>query len=207
MTVTEIAEVSKSRKKIWIDEEFAFVLYSSELRVYGIAKDKEITEESYRRIMTELLPKRAKLRAMNLLQKRAYTTRELEDKLIMGGYPGQIVREAIEYVASFHYVDDDSYACDYITCSREKKSKRRIFQELAAKGIPADMAEQAWEQTVGEDTDLLEREQILHLLQKKKFSAEEATPKDKQKMMAFLYRKGFSAENIRNALLLDITSI
>ena len=31
MTVTEITEVSKSRKKIWIDEEFAFVLYYCEL--------------------------------------------------------------------------------------------------------------------------------------------------------------------------------
>ena len=207
MTVTDITEVSKSRKKVWIDEEFAFVLYQSELRTYGIAKGEEITEESYRTIMTELLPKRAKLRAMNLLQSRAYTTSQLEDKLVMGGYPEQIVQEAIEYVSSFNYLNDGRYACDFIECNRDKKSKRRIFQDLATKGISGDIVEEAWSQTVGEDQDELEREQILHWIRKKNFSAEEASPKDKQKMMAFLYRKGFTIENIRNALLLDITSI
>jgi len=207
VTVTEITEISKSRKKIWIDEEFAFVLYSKELKTYGIARDKEITEESYHTIMTELLPKRAKLRAMNLLQGRSYTARELEDKLVMGGYPGQVVQEAIEYVASFNYINDGRYACDYIECNRDKKSKRRIFRDLAAKGISGDIAEEAWERTVEEEENELEREQILRWLQKKNFSADEASPKDKQKMSAFLYRKGFAIENIRNALLLDITSI
>lgn len=207
MTVTEITEISKSRRKIWIDEEFAFVLYSGELRSYGIDRDKEITEETYHTIMAELLPKRAKLRAMNLLQKRSYTVSQLRDKLIMGGYPEQIAQEAIDYVASFHYVNDEGYACDFIECNKDKKSKRRIFQDLAAKGISGDIAEAAWEETAGEDSDKLEKEQILHWIEKKNFDAETASPKDKQKMMAFLYRKGFMAENIRNALLLDITSV
>lgn len=207
MTVTEITEVSKSRKKIWIDEEFAFVLYNGELRSYGIEQDKEISEEAYHAIMTQLLPKRAKLRAMNLLQRRSYTVDQLKDKLAMGGYPGVIVEEAIEYVASFNYVNDERYACDFIECNKEKKSKRRIFQDLAARGISGELAQAAWEQTAGEDAGELEKEQILHWIQKKNFDSRAASPKEKQKMMAFLYRKGFSADNIRNALLLDITSI
>lgn len=200
MTVTEITEISKSRRKIWIDEEFAFVLYSSELRSYGIARDKEITEEAYHTIMAELLPKRAKLRAMNLLQKRSYTVSQLKVKLIMGGYPEQIAQEAIDYVASFHYVNDEGYACDFIECNKDKKSKRRILQDLAARGISGDTAEAAWEETAGEDSDELEKEQILHWIEKKNFDAEAASPKDKQKMMAFLYRKGFATDNIRKVL-------
>lgn len=207
MTVTEITEVSKSRKKVWIDEEFAFVLYSGELRAYGIVKGQEMAEETYQTIMSELLPKRAKLRAMNLLQRRSYTAKELEDKLTMGGYPGQIVQEAIAYVASFNYINDDRYASDYIEYNRDKKSRRRIFQDLTAKGIPEDAVANAWESVVGEDQNDLEREQIIHWIQKKNFSVSEASPKDKQKMTAFLYRKGFTIENIRNVLLLDITSI
>lgn len=203
MTVTEITEISKSRKKIWIDEEFAFVLYSGELRDYGIAQGEEVTQEAYHSIMTELLPKRAKLRAMNLLQKRSYTVGQLKDKLVMGGYPGQIAQEAIDYVASFNYVNDEGYVRDYIECNKEKKSKRRIFQDLAAKGISGDIAEAAWEETAGEDSDELEKEQILHWIEKKNFDAETASPKDKQKMMAFLYRKGFSADNISNTLLIS----
>ena len=190
MTVTEITEISKSRRKIWIDEEFAFVLYSGELKTYGIARDQEMTEEAYHEIMTQLLPKRAKLRAMNLLQKRSYSVSQLRDKLVMGGYPAQVVQEAIEYVASFNYVNDDSYACDFIECSKEHKSKRR-----------------AWEQMAGEDEEGLEREQIRRWIEKKHFSPETASPKEMRSMTAFLYRKGFTIDNIRSALLLDITSI
>lgn len=68
MIVTKITEVSKSRKKIEIDGEFAFVLYKGELSVYGIKENCEIKEEDYQGIMTKILPKRAKLRAMNLLK-------------------------------------------------------------------------------------------------------------------------------------------
>ena len=207
MTVTEITEISKSRRKIWIDEEFAFVLYSGELKTYGIAQDQEMTEEAYHEIMTQLLPKRAKLRAMNLLQKRSYSVSQLRDKLVMGGYPAQVVQEAIEYVASFNYVNDDSYACDFIECSKEHKSKRRIFQDLGARGISGEIAERAWEQMAGEDEEGLERVQIRRWIEKKHFSPETASPKEMRSMTAFLYRKGFTIDNIRSALLLDITSI
>ena len=36
MTVTKITEISKSKLKITIDEEFAFVLYKGELSAYKI---------------------------------------------------------------------------------------------------------------------------------------------------------------------------
>ena len=41
MIVTDIVEFDKKRKKVYIDGEFAFVLYSGELRDYDIKKDKE----------------------------------------------------------------------------------------------------------------------------------------------------------------------
>ena len=45
------------------------------------------------------------------------------------------------------------------------------------------------------------------LLRKKNYDPEIATNKEKQKMSAFLYRKGFNMDTIRRALLLDITTI
>ena len=207
MRVTRIEECSKARVRIFLEEEFSFVLYKGELRSCRIAEGEELEEEILREIMTQLLPKRAKLRAMNLLQKRSYSVSQLRDKLVMGGYPAQVVQEAIEYVASFNYVNDDSYACDFIECSKEHKSKRRIFQDLGARGISGEIAERAWEQMAGEDEEGLEREQIRRWIEKKHFSPETASPKEMRSMTAFLYRKGFTIDNIRSALLLDITSI
>ena len=77
MIVTGIEEMTKSRSKISIDGEFAFVLYKGELRHFHLLEGEEISEEDYEHIMKEILPKRAKLRAMNLLLKKDYTTSQL----------------------------------------------------------------------------------------------------------------------------------
>ena len=87
MRVTEIAEVSRSRMRISTDEEFTFVLYRGELHRLHIRQGEEIEEDALRAIREEILPKRAKLRAMNLLKNRDYTVRQLRDKLKEGGYP------------------------------------------------------------------------------------------------------------------------
>lgn len=207
MTVTGIKEITKSRMKIDIDGAFAFVLYKGELRIYGIKENQELSEENYQKILIEVLPKRAKLRAMNLLKSRAYTAFQLREKLEAGGYPKKIIEEAIDYVASFGYVNDSQYAMDFIEYNKEKKSKNRIFMDLYKKGISKELIEEAWKDAVGVDRQELEKEQIIHWIKKKNFPLETASLREKQKMMAFLYRKGFTNELIRSVLLLDITTI
>ena len=41
MTVTKIEEVTKAKCRIEIDQEFAFVLYKGELRMYHIREGEE----------------------------------------------------------------------------------------------------------------------------------------------------------------------
>ena len=206
MIITKITEITKSRVKVEIDSEFAFVLYKGELHIYGIKEGQELTEASYSEIMNTLLPKRAKLRAMNLLKGRSYTTAQLKEKLDAGGYPPQIVKEAIDYVASFGYVNDSQYAFDFIEYNKETKSKNRIVNDLIRKGISSVVIEEAWEEAVGNDKSELEKRQIIKWLEKKNFLSQTASLTEKQKIMAFLYRKGFSIETIRNVLSLDITN-
>ena len=207
MIVTGITELSKSRSRIEIDYAFVFVLYKGELRIYKIVEGCELSEETYYEITHKILPKRAKLRAMNLLKQRSYTEYTLSEKLRQGGYPEQVIQEAIEYVKQFHYIDDRQYALDYIEYNREKKSRNRIMQELHRKGIDDLLMQEIWDKIVGNETKELEKEQMLYWIKKRQFDAETADFKEKQKMMAFLYRKGFKVEDIRSVLLLDITSI
>ena len=49
MLVTEIEEVSKNKCKIFLNGEFAFVLYKGELSTYHIKKGKEIPKVDTRR--------------------------------------------------------------------------------------------------------------------------------------------------------------
>lgn len=201
MLVTQVTELSKSRSKVYIDQEFAFVLYKGELRLYNIKEGEPLKEEDYRTIMEEVLPKRAKLRAMNLLQGREYTTSQLRMKLQQGFYPPKIIEQAIDYVAGFHYIDDLRYAVDYITYHEDSRSRRRIEQDLQGKGILAATIEEAWQVWRENGGKQDEQAMIRELLHKKHYNTEGETDwKERQKIYAFLARKGFSAEAIRKAI-------
>lgn len=204
MKVTQIVELSKSRSKVYIEHEFAFVLYKGELRLYKIKEGAEITEDIYRTIMDELLPKRAKLRAMNLLQSREYTCAQLQTKLRQGYYPEEVIVEALNYVSSFRYIDDMRYATDYISYHESNKSRRRIEQDLMRKGIAADIIAGAWTEWENQGGEQNEQAMILRLLEKKQYSPEATDYKEKQKIFAFLQRKGFSVEVIRRAMCAEL---
>ncbi len=200
MIVTGITELSQSRCKIELDHQFAFVLYKGELRQYHLREGESIKEEDYREIINEVLPKRAKLRCMNLLQSREYTETQLRDKLTQGLYPPKIIDQAIAYISSFHYIDDLRYAEDYITTHEDTRSRGRIDQDLYRKGLTKETIAQAWTNWEAKGGTQDEQSMIQSLLEKKHYNPETADLKEKQKIYAFLIRKGYSHEQVRCAL-------
>lgn len=206
MLVTQISEVSKSRCRVYLDGQFAFVLYKGELRRFQIKVDQELSEESYQEIMTQILPKRAKLRSMNLLQARDYTRRQLADKLEQGDYPQECIEEAIAYVESYGYIDDKRYAKDFIEYHLSSRSRTRMETDLMRKGINKEIIREAFDELAGSGVEQDELAMACDLLRKKKYCADTATRQEQQKMYGFLYRRGFRSDIISKALLLDITS-
>lgn len=200
MTVTQIVELSKTRSRVYIEQEFAFVLYKGELRLYHVREGEELSEEDYNRILSEVLPKRAKLRAMNLLKNREYTREELRRKLEQGQYPKQIIEEALDYVESYKYIDDLRYAVSYITCHEADKSRRQIEQHLMQKGISKDILEKAWQEWEEKGGVMDEQAMIEKLLQKRHYAPDAADRKEQQRTYSFLLRKGFSGESIIKAM-------
>lgn len=202
MIVTQISEVSKSRYRIYLDGQFAFVLYKGELRQFQIREGQELSEESYQHIMVQILPKRAKLRSMNLLQSRDYTKKQLEDKLRQGEYPQECIDEAVAYVESYGYIDDRRYARDYIEYHMQLRSRNRIETDLMKKGIAKDVIREAFDELANMGVEQDESTMIRDLLQKKQYCADTATKQEQQKMYGYLYRKGFSPEAIMRVLSL-----
>ena len=76
MVVTDITEVTKAKSRVFLDGEFAFVLYKGELRLYHIQVGQEMSTEVYEEIIHTVLTKRAKKRCLMLLQKKDYTEEE-----------------------------------------------------------------------------------------------------------------------------------
>lgn len=206
MTVTGIEEINHKKVRVFIDNEFAFVLYKGELRLYGIQEEKEIGDGEYREITEKVLPKRAKLRSMNLLKARAYTEKQLRDKLVQGEYSKDVIDEAIAYVKSYGYIDDRKYAEDFVSCHKGDRSRKKLELDLYKKGIDRKITQEILDQMAEEGEGMDEFAAAKKILEKKNFDPDRAGNKEKQKMSAFLYRKGFHMDIIRSVLLLDITS-
>lgn len=200
MVVSELRELDKKRVKVFLDGEFAFVLYKGELKEYKVREGQELDPACYLQITEDLLPKRCKLRAMNLLQKKDYTERQLRDKLVEGLYPSDVIDEAIRYVKSYKYLDDERYARDYISYHMETRSRTRIIQDLMEKGLSKDSIYDIIEELYSEDHGELEISQIRKLLDKKHYDPENADYKERQKVMSYLVRKGYSMTLIKKAM-------
>ena len=68
---------------------------------------------------------------------------------------------------------------------------------MCNKGLSRELVESAFEECYERDDS---RNAISELLRKKKYDPETATEKDKQKIFAFLMRKGFSYNDIRQVV-------
>lgn len=197
--VKEIKKQTKGKYEVSLEGGEPLVLYGKELSAYGIREEHFLSEETYERILKEVLNKRATKRAMYLLQKQDYTEKGLSEKLSQGGYPVACIEAAIEYVKGYHYVDDERFAENYIRFHQEKLSKRVLKQKLQAKGVSRELIEQQLNEAY--ETDELELAK--ELLRKRHYDASKADQKEKQRQYGFLARRGFSGSVISSALRMD----
>ncbi len=143
---------------------------------------------------------------MNLLKERSYTVYGLKKKLMDGGYPEYICDDAIAYVSSFGYVNDLSYAKSYIKDHESMKSTKEIKQKLMTKGVSEKTITDAFNDLCDEREGYNEEshEELEYALIKKtliKKHFDKAMPyEDKQKILAYFYRRGFSIEVVRKAM-------
>lgn len=197
MLITQISEVDKKRMMIHTEEGVTFVLYKGEIRRFDLKEGQELANEVYEEIRTDILIKRARKRAMFLLEKKDRTESQLRNKLRQGFYGEDLIDDAVAYVKKYHYIDDNRYAQTYVRCQKERKSKRQIKMDLMQKGVNREIIEQAIEIEYGAES---EQELIMKWVEKRKYKIGNSDVKEKQKMYQFLMRKGFRSEDILHIL-------
>jgi regulatory protein len=142
--------------------------------------------------MDEVVGKRAKKRALHLLEQMDRTEHQLRQKLVRGGYPQSCIDGAVDYVKSYHYLDDYRYACTFVRCSQERMSRLRMKQKLTEKGIARDLIERA----IDETCESVETDQIARLLQKRHFNADGTDEKEFRRTYQYLLRRGYSGSEV-----------
>lgn len=212
MTVTQIVPYpkGKGRVSVYLNDKFAFVLYKGELSQYDLEVGKCVDDELYGRIMNETVYLRAKKRGMNLLKSMDRTEADVRRKLSEGGYPADAIDVAIEYLKSYHYIDDSRYASEYIRFKSSSMSRKQIIAKLTEKGVSQSVVSEAfckYEEENGDSGDNNERELIRKLIIKRfPTGVSNIDYNSRQRLFAYLYGKGFSVSLIEEVYSsLDIT--
>ncbi|MBH1942391.1 RecX family transcriptional regulator [Mobilitalea sibirica] len=200
MIITRLEEIDKSKVKVYIDDEYAFLLYQKDLRRFCIDEGNEITVTLYHDLMEDVIFRRAKQKALALLKFMDRSEAELRKKLEDAFYPSQIIERTIAYVYEYGYINDERYTSIYIRNRKHTKSKRIIKSELLTKGINKEIIDNIMMEEYQSETEDPEETAIKKAIYKKKKAPEELEYEEKQKLIASLYRKGFDIEKIRRVL-------
>ena len=143
--------------------------------------------------------KSARRKAMLLLEHMDRTEKGLSDRLRQAGFSAEAVEDAMNYVRSYGYLNDLRYAENYISFRINSKSRQKILQELAGKGIDRETALSAWESAAEVETP--DELAVLRSTVLKKCQ-EETVPDEKamRRLQSFLLRRGFSYGDISHVL-------
>ena len=192
---TEIVRIEKlgnGKRKLYFDNQSSFILYYSETRGCDIEEGSVLSNETYEYFLKEVVGKRAKKRALYLLEQMDRTEQQLREKLIASEYPAECIEDAIAYVKRFRYLDDERYAETFTRYKKEKMSRQQIKQKLMMKGIAKDIISNALE----EEYDVDESVHIRSLLEKKHFSKTEADEGEFRRVYNYLLRRGFRSSDV-----------
>ena len=195
MIVKAVVPVDKRKCKVFLEGDFAFVLYKSEAARFHIEEGNDLPAKTYEMIEEEILLKRARDRALYLLQSQGRTQAEMIKKLKDDGYSQSVTERVLSFLQEYHFIDDNALTENYIHVNKGRKSKRQITYELQQKGVDRDQIRQMLE-----ENPVDEEETVRALLKKKTGGRIPEDKKEIQKLAAFLGRKGFSFEVISRVL-------
>lgn len=137
----------------------------------------------------------AKKQCLNLLKQSDKTETQLRRKLKEGGFPPFAVDGAIAYAASFHYIDDERYARNYLEMGGQKKSRKRMEMELLQKGIDREQIRRCLN-----NVENNEEEAAFSLLKKRAAGKNWTDEKVQRRLLHYLAGQGFSYEIIRSCM-------
>lgn len=199
MIVTSIVEQKKdiSRVNISIDGKYVFAISKLDVAFYNLKEGEELSKKKYDEILENVVLAKAKLTAFNYLGYKDRTKREIIRRLKEKGFTKDVTKQTLEFLIKYGYINDLEFSKKFVKQRVVSKGygKYKVVRELKEKGVSEDIIE-----IVTEDIEPLEIEAALKLSIKKARNLNLEEYKDKQKLYAYLQRRGYSYEIIKNVI-------
>lgn len=189
----------KDKIHIYIDGEYLLTVDEIFWFSCGYISGDEIDEEELTAFKEAAGSRCAFNSALNSLDYRDHSEREIRTKLLRK-YDADCVEEAVRKLVELDLVNDERYAENYALELYEHKKfgKMRIKSELRAKGIAADIANEAVDALFEEEEpDNIQR--IVDIIGKRYYNRMNDDV-GRKKVFAALQRMGYSFSDIREAM-------
>jgi len=187
--------VGSSRFNVSLDGVYAFALSDLDLSTSGLRVGQELAPTEVERFKEQAGEAKAYALALRFLSVRLRSRRELSDYLDRKNCEKDESEAALERLEELGLVDDKHFAEAWIADRQavRPRSKLRLAQELAAKGVSRDIAEEVLRDIEPER----EIQALKDLIERKKRLPGYA---DERKLVAYLQRQGYRWGLIKEAL-------
>jgi len=176
----QITKVTNNR--VYFEEDEFYRTNIDIITEFSLKKGMNLNEQTSKELFVQLIL----FRSYGFLMKKDYTKKELKMKLQQEFPKNSPFDEVIEILEEKSYLDDFSYAKNYI--ENKGLSKKRIFYDLTLRGISKEIISEIYN-----EIQLDEKEDIKKMMPK-------LEKKEERKKVEYLLRKGYNLKDILDVL-------
>ncbi|MBI3984091.1 RecX family transcriptional regulator [Candidatus Microgenomates bacterium] len=197
MRITQIKQQLKreDRYSIFVDGKYRFSLSEKEVADLNLHEDQEVAPGELESLLDQAKYSKAYDRALRYIEIRPRSEYEMRAYLKRKDYETELIDRVLERLCKLELLNDRDFAkrwVDYRLTTRPS-SKRRLFSELLQKRIDREIISEV----LGSIEPETELAQVRELAARK---GKLSQYQDRQKLMAYLSRQGFSYDLIKKAL-------
>ena len=201
-TVTAVKAQKKDldRVSVFLDGAFAFGLAADLAVGEGLRKGLRLTPEAQHALLQKEEVMAARRAAMDYLSLGAKTATEVRRSLSRRGFSEVAAEDAVAQMERYGYLDDAAYASAFARgrAASRGHGPQRLRADLIKKGVSREAIDRALEELDADD--LADSARALALKRWRALSGEEDPRKRKKKTSDFLLRRGFSFDQVREAV-------
>ncbi len=204
MELTAAEPRRKGLVQLYLDGEEAVKLDREVFLRAGLRPGDQISDEELHQLILDSDARRAKEKALYLLEHRNHSQRELTEKIARTAASWEAAEAAAGQMEELGLVDDQAYARDRARemFLRKRWGPLRVKQELRRKGIDGELIEELLEEYRQRDEGGLVAENVRAVLETK-YSGWREDEKQRRRAFAALQRRGYSYEEIREGMAWD----
>jgi regulatory protein len=181
------------RSNVYLDGRYAFSLTTELVVMERLRVGEVITAERHAALVVKDQQTRAFDAALHFLGPRPRSEREIRDRLTRGEYDPQVIDRVVARLRELRLVDDAAFAAYWLEqrAAHKPRGSRLLKQELRHKGVAQEVVAEA----LPEDDD---EDGAYRAAQRKAVSLRAFDERTfKQRLGAFLQRRGYGYETVR----------